>query len=78
MVLGEPRIPLSFKRRMKAYTRNSEISVALHDVETVEQDYVGRVYTDGPGIVFPVAQGLCKACTGSRSSHGPKGEGSNI
>lgn len=34
--------------------------------------------TDVSEMVFLVAQGLCKACTGSKSPHGPKGESSNI
>ena len=37
-VLGEPGIPLSPEGRMKAHKKSSEVSMALRDVETVEQD----------------------------------------
>ena len=50
---------------MKALKRSSEVSLALCDVETVDQDYEGKVCIDGSEIVFQVAQGLYRAFTGS-------------
>ena len=50
---------------MKALKRSSEVSLALCDVETVDQDYEGKVCIDGSEIVFQVAQGLDRAFTGS-------------
>lgn len=43
-VLGEPRMPLSPERRMKACERSFEISLVLHDVEIVELAYKGIIY----------------------------------